>query len=151
MYVDADVPEEMTLSVAAEASELYPEETIRPRVVTFPQTASAYSIAWESSAPEVASVQGGVVTAHSAGTATITASCGGKTASVDIEVFVSATDFTIPSEIWVVAKQSCEEAIIVVPSDAQTEFAFAYSSDAITAGVTEGVLGIAASISETLS
>lgn len=47
---------------------------------------NAFSVSWVSSAPAVASVSNGLITALSAGATTITASAGGKTATLNVVV-----------------------------------------------------------------
>lgn len=77
----------MTLSSTNETLEIGQSVTLvaTPRDATGTALAGR-TIAWSSSAPAVATVTGGVVTAVSAGPATITASSEGKTATAQITV-----------------------------------------------------------------
>lgn len=59
-----------------------------------PGNATDKTVSWSSSNSSVASVSGGVVNALSKGTATITASAGGKTASCTITVATKTVDVT---------------------------------------------------------
>lgn len=52
------------------------------------------SVTWESSSPDIASVNGGVVTSHRPGTATITATCNGHSASCAVTVAITAVAAT---------------------------------------------------------
>jgi uncharacterized protein YjdB/lysophospholipase L1-like esterase len=78
----------VSLSVSAPALNLVPTETARLTAV--PRDAAgnplASAVTWVSSAPSVATVQDGLVTAVSAGTATITASSEGKSATANVSV-----------------------------------------------------------------
>lgn len=67
-------------------------ETLKAKVE--PSNATDQSISWNSDHSEVASVENGVVTARSAGTANITATAGGKT-SAPCVVTVSAAPVTV--------------------------------------------------------
>ena len=89
-------------------------------------------IQWSSSAPEVASVANGVVTAHSKGNATITAVLNGIGASVDIEVYIAATDIDFPDEIWVIAKESTEIPILIYPANADAFLYFSVENEAMS-------------------
>lgn len=88
-YVEDGVPELLELS--SRNALLYPEEEYLLRVNTFPLAASRYDIVWQNTDPEVATATDGTVTALSEGTATITASCGGKSDSIIVTVIPCTT------------------------------------------------------------
>lgn len=81
-------------------------ETVRLEATINPEDASDRSVTWESDNPKVASVDGnGLVTALKKGTATITASAGGKSASFVVTVMVPITSFEL--------KEGQDNALIV--------------------------------------
>jgi uncharacterized protein YjdB len=59
-----------------------------------PSDATDKTVTWTSSNPGVASVSGGVVTAIAEGTATITATAGGKSAKCEVTVRAKVVDET---------------------------------------------------------
>jgi len=62
---------------------------------------------WKSSAPDVISVsEGGTITAHKEGTATITASVGEINASITMTAYTAITEFTLPQCVTVLAGSS---------------------------------------------
>ncbi|MCX4254741.1 MAG: InlB B-repeat-containing protein [Bacilli bacterium] len=65
---------------------LYAGDTKSFKVTVNPSNAVNGTVTWASSDPSIASVQNGVVTAHKAGTVTVTATAGGKTASSQVVV-----------------------------------------------------------------
>ena len=110
VYVEPGCPEE--LSISADVSELYTGDRVTIDVTTSPLAPSEYEIVWHSSAPEVAAVENGVVTALSAGTETITASCGQKSASMVITVRAELESFELSaSELWIVSKQTAQMTV----------------------------------------
>ena len=70
----------------AENFELYVDETKQLTAVVAPETATDKTVVWTSSSPNVATVENGLVTAVSTGSARITATAGGKSASVNVTV-----------------------------------------------------------------
>ena len=63
------------------------------------------AVTWTSSAPSVASVADGVVTAHAPGEAVITATVGDVSDSVTVQTYIAATGFALnESELWVLAR-----------------------------------------------
>ena len=95
-------------------------------------------IVWESSAPEVLTVENGTVTALTPGTATVTATVGTVSASVTIETFVPATGLTLnETEVWLQAKDSISLSVAAyVPENASATIAWS-SSDTSLATVNE--------------
>ena len=71
------------------------------------QTYVSHYISWSSSAPDVASVNDGVVTALKSGQTVITASADGKTATCRLSVQVIAHDLELnPKEVYLLREQS---------------------------------------------
>jgi GDSL-like lipase/acylhydrolase family protein/Big-like domain-containing protein len=81
-------PAVATISLSDNSPDLVPDET--EQVVATPREASgsplARPITWSSSAPQIATVADGLVTAHQAGTAVITAASEGISAAANVTV-----------------------------------------------------------------
>jgi len=97
MFALASCGDEQAESVALNNTELThevgAEETLTATVS--PETAVNKAVTWESSAPEIASVDGGKVTAKAAGTATITAkTINDKSATCTVTVKLTLTEQT---------------------------------------------------------
>ena len=75
-----------SVQVAPETAELEEGETLELTVAVLPDDATDPAVTWESDKPDVASVENGVVTAVKEGTAVITATAGGKTATCSVAV-----------------------------------------------------------------
>lgn len=82
-------------------------ETARLTATLSPFNATDSQVIWQSSNPDIAAVDGGLITAHQSGTARITATAGGKTAdclvyvrSIQAHVTITAAgDITIGGDI----------------------------------------------------
>lgn len=76
------------VTLSASSGELTEGNTLTLTATVQPSNASNQSVTWQSSVPDVASVSGGVITAHSAGICIITATTvdGGYTASYTLTV-----------------------------------------------------------------
>ena len=61
-------------------------------------------IVWESSNPDAASVDGGVITVQRDGRVIITAKVNSVSSICGISGYLKTRDFTLPDEIWVIAK-----------------------------------------------
>jgi len=72
----------------------------------FPSAEDSSPIIWNSSNPSIISVdENGIITAHSAGKATITATIGNVSAKVIIDSYFEVSDFELSdTEVWLVAK-----------------------------------------------
>ena len=101
--------------------------TLEPCV--FP--ADGEPIIWYSSDPGVVNVNNGMVSAVNPGTVTVTATFGGVSASVIIEVFIPAADFTISeSEVWVLAKSPLQLSVVSqTPVNASSTFTWTSSDE----------------------
>lgn len=84
-----------SVSISKTALSLVEGESERLSATVSPDNASDYIIAWSSSNPAVASVQDGLVTAEKEGSASITVSAGGKSASCSVTV--SAKEIPVTS------------------------------------------------------
>ncbi len=84
--VEAIVEEAGELSLNTDKVDMKSGETVTLIALITPNSLKNSTVIWESSNPSVASVENGVVTAHSNGTTTITASAFGKTATCIISI-----------------------------------------------------------------
>ena len=123
---------EITLSQST--VELVVDETIQLRATVLPSDATDREVIWATSKPSVATVDNtGIVTAVSKGSATITASCGGKSTTCSVEVKLKeisvtgdALDITENT-----ARISCY-AFLDADMRQQAEFGVEYSSVDLT-------------------
>lgn len=121
-------------TLRADQTSLQVGEKLSITPVLFPAQSNP-SIIWSSSAPEVAAVENGVVSALSAGQTTITAVCGSKSASVTITVYAYVEDFSLSQEdIWMVSKDVIQlDVEKIIPVGSKYNFSLLNSnSSAIT-------------------
>lgn len=120
------LPDDCTLAVG---------RSMAVTVSTVPAQTDA-AISWSSSAPEIVSVENGVLTALSVGEATITASCGEASDTMVVTTFLEVDSFELnAAEIWVVSKKTAQlEILNILPEGATVTFAYA-SSDTKVATV----------------
>ena len=109
-----------------------------------PSDATEKTVTWASSNTQVASVAGGTVTAVKEGTATITASCGGKSATCAVTVgkkVVPVSGITLnKTEITLKQNESFQLTATVAPDDASDKTVTWTSSDAAVATATDGLV-----------
>lgn len=79
------------VKITSTVTEVTAGETITLTAEVSPENATSKTVTWTSDNNEVATVKDGVVTGVKAGEATITASAGGKTATVKVTVKAAAT------------------------------------------------------------
>lgn len=79
------------VKITSTVKEVTAGETITLEATVSPENATSKTVTWTSDNNEVATVKDGVVTGVKAGEATITASAGGKTATVKVTVKAAAT------------------------------------------------------------
>ncbi len=105
----------------------------------FPEDAS--ELRWTSSNPEIVSVEDGVATAVSKGTATVTAAAGDASDSVTVTAYVPTASFALnTAEAWVVSKNTVRLAVTEVePADADPDFTW-HSNDPMVATVDDSGL-----------
>lgn len=103
-----DVPVESVTLNHTELS-MVTGETVTLVASVSPVTATDKTVVWESNNTEVATVEGGVVTAVAAGNATITATAGGKSATCSVVV----SDVTTSTIAEVKAMEKGETAVTV--------------------------------------
>lgn len=110
-----------------------------------PDNATDKTVTWTSSAPDIASVDGGVVTAKAAGTTTITAKAGDKeaTCTVTVNAPVAVTGITL-DKTSVTLNANTSETVTLVPTitpDNATDKTIIWrTSDAAVASVENGVV-----------
>ena len=106
-----------------------------------PENATDKTVIWSTSNAEVATVSNGVVTAIAEGTADITASAGGKTATCVVSVkkgVVAVTSVTLNKTTLSLIKGQSETLVATVkPDDATDKTVTWSSSDATIASVTQ--------------
>ena len=109
-----------------------------------PSDATEKTVTWASSDAQVASVAGGKVTAVNPGTATITASCGGKSATCAVTVekkVIPVSAITLnKTEITLKQNESFQLTATVAPDDASDKTVTWTSSDAAVATATDGLV-----------
>jgi hypothetical protein len=89
-------------------------------------------IFWSSSDPSVASVENGIVAAHSPGSAVITAVTGNVSAAAEVTVYAKAEDFQIQDEVWVVAKGTRQLSVgNVIPDGADIDITWQCSDETV--------------------
>lgn len=119
-----------TLDLTVPWSITLPEEVIIARGASLSVIPAIFpcqsdpEIVWESSNPDVVSVEGGRLTAHSAGDATITAGCGELSASMAVLVYIAAESFDLAeSEIWIQKDTTAQISVRnILPEDAGRNF-----------------------------
>ena len=109
-----------------------------------PSDATDKTVTWASSDAQVASVAGGKVTAVKPGSATITASCGGKSATCAVTVekkVIPVSAITLnKTEVTLKQNETFQLTATVAPDDATDKTVTWTSSDATVATVTDGLV-----------
>ena len=107
----------------------------------FPDTEHP-TVIWTSSDPEIVYVENGIATAITSGTATITATMGDASDSVDITAYIVLENFELSAaECWVIAKESVQLAEIkIMPIGAETTFTWSSTDTAIATVSTDGLV-----------
>lgn len=100
------------------------------QVTVEPEEADPGAVTWESSNEAVAAVdESGMVTAVEAGTAVITASCGGVTASCTVTVYLTATDITMQEQAMVGVGGTVQLEAAVQPEGLKDPIAWSSSNE----------------------
>ncbi|HKK62677.1 MAG TPA: Ig-like domain-containing protein [Bacteroidales bacterium] len=123
--------------------ELIPDETETIVATVVPEYADNPAVTWTSSDDNVATVDGGVVTAVAAGSVTITATTedGGLTATCDVLVAVPATGIELDqTSVDIDIAETVTLVATVLPEDATNQLVGWSSSDEGVATVVEGVV-----------
>lgn len=109
-----------------------------------PADATEKTVTWASSDAQVASVSGGKVTAVKEGSATITASCGGKSATCAVTVqkkVIPVSTITLnKTEVTLKQNETFQLTATVGPDDATDKTVTWTSGDAAVATVTDGLV-----------
>ena len=131
-YVILSLPDNCEISVGKSM-------TISP--VTSPE-ADLSEVLWESSAPDVVSVENGVITALNKGVATITATWHNVSDSMIVTADYELTDFQLSaSEMWIVSKETAEiEIVDKVHENAPASFEWASSDTSVLTVNDNGLL-----------
>lgn len=134
--------ESVTVEPASLTLEVGQSETLTATVS--PGNADDKTVIWRSSDTDVATVEDGVVTAIAEGTATITASAGGKTASCEVtvpHVFVHVGSITLDKTETTIEAGATETLTAkVLPDNADNPIVAWSSSKEAVAVVEEGVV-----------
>ena len=105
VYIDGNMDDFRAVTLSCESLRLPIGEAKRVIADVFPAVKPG-NIVWTSSNPAVASVADGLITALTPGKTTITATMGKFSDSVEVTTYNRASSFTIPEEVWFVAKDS---------------------------------------------
>ena len=113
------------------------EETLTASVL--PEDATDKTITWTSSDKSIASVESGKVKAVGKGTATITASAGGKSASCSIEVLRPVSGISLNQSTLELPLEKSETLVAtVIPSDATLRGEITWSSSNTQVATVDG-------------
>jgi len=134
-----------SVSVSPTSKSLTVEETVQLSATVSPSNATNKTLEWKSSAPAVATVSNtGLVTAVQEGTASITVSCGGKSASCSITVSrkkVAVTGVTLDrTELTLWEGEQGMLTATVVPADASDKAVTWKSGNPEVATVKDGLV-----------
>jgi len=106
VYLDGIDVEEIKTMELPEDNRMAVGKTLGITPIFFPRFRNM-TVNWEISNSDIISFENGIITALSPGTATLTASVGEVSDSMEITVFQLATSFAVyPTEAWVVAKDA---------------------------------------------
>lgn len=145
------------ISISAEGSTtLLDGETVRLTASILPETTTDKTVTWQSSDEDIASVDSnGLVIAHEkTGTATITASCGHVSSSIDITVAPTPVESIVvmPSDLNIEVGEQAQLEVTVLPENATDKSLTWVSSDPEVAAVSaEGVVSGKGSGTATIS
>lgn len=124
-----------SVSITQAKAEMIIGETIQLSATVSPSNATEKTISWASSKVSVATVANGKVTAVAEGTSTITASCGGKSATCQVTVskgIVAVTSITLNKESVSLVKGESETLVATVKPDDATDKTVTWSSSEAT-------------------
>lgn len=112
VYIDGmDLTKARSVSIPERADMLL-GETLTVSAFVFPRTA-ADGVVWTSSAPEIVSVDGGVLTALGIGEATVTAACGEVSASMTVTSRGELTGFELSeTELMMISKTTAQLSVV---------------------------------------
>lgn len=120
-----------SVSITQATAEMKIGETIQLSASVQPSNATEKTVSWTSSNQTVAIVAGGKVTALAEGSSTITASCGGKSATCQVTVsksYVAVTSVALNKESTSLNKGESETLVATVKPDDATDKTVIWSS-----------------------
>ncbi len=120
-----------SVSITQATAEMIIGETIQLSASVQPSNATEKTISWASSKISVATVSGGKVTAIAEGSSTITASCGGKSATCQVTVskgIVAITSITLNKESISLIKGESEALVATIKPDDATDKTVTWST-----------------------
>lgn len=130
-----------SVSLNTATIEMVEGETFNLVATVLPKDAEYDGVTWASSNVSVASVQSGTVTALKEGTATITASAGGKSSTCNVRVVVPVTGVTLDKTIlFMVVGETATLTATVKPENATDKTVIWKSSDELVANVINGTV-----------
>ncbi|MBE5791065.1 MAG: hypothetical protein E7322_02775 [Clostridiales bacterium] len=141
VYLDQMDLEKPTEILLPEDFELEVGKSLKITPVLFPEIQNP-EILWSSSAPEIVKVENGVVTALSAGQATITAVCGDISDEMVVKAIIPVASFSLSeTEIWMVTKTTGQLDIIQKqPENTTSKFEYASSNRTVLTVTASGLL-----------
>lgn len=146
-----------SVSISAEGSTtLQDGQTVKLIATVLPENTTDKTVTWQSSDEDIASVDSnGLVIAHEkTGTATITASCGHVSSSIDITVAPTPVESIVvmPSDLNIEVGEQAQLEVTVLPENATDKSLTWVSSDPEVAAVSaEGVVSGKGSGTATIS
>lgn len=147
---------------------LQPEATVTPgtelqlefQADILPIEAPLPEIQWESSSPDIATVENGILHAQKVGTVTITAICGNAQANCSVSIEIPLQELRIDQEkVSLAVGEALQLTAIPVPEDATNFSAVwtsedpgvaAVSNDGTVTGISPGTVSITASCGDIL-
>ena len=131
--------EKLTLTAETPTVQIVPEQTQQLQLLTnHPVTPN---ITWVSSDPDIVTVEGGVVTGKSFGTATVTATTTGTQVEIQIRVVPPVDDLQIERMLYKVKPGNTKSLLVLMePADSSEEILWSSSDESIATVDSHGVV-----------
>ncbi|MDE6379854.1 MAG: Ig-like domain-containing protein [Muribaculaceae bacterium] len=138
VQASSDLPDVESVTLSASSLELKVGQSQTLTATVAPSAVADMPVSWTSSDSQVVTVEGGVVTAVSIGSATVTASCGGQSATCTVSVVRTPVEsISLSATSWEgLVGDSFKLTATVLPADA-TDPAVAWSSSDATVAKVE--------------